>query len=256
MLIVDTIPILKDNYSYLIHDTDSDKTAVIDPAAIEPILAKLQHRQWKLDYIFNTHHHPDHVGGNLALQAYYGCKIIGSLIERHSIPGLDIGLNDGDQFAFGNQLLRVIATPGHTHGHLVYYFPYSGDLFTGDTLFIMGCGRLFEGTMIQLWQSLQKLKALPTTTRIYCAHEYSLTNALFALTVEPNNVQLQKRLSLIQQQYAIKQPTVPSTLAEELATNPFLREHHLNLQHNLKNTTQSPIEIFTQLRQLKDQFQA
>lgn len=254
MLEILQIPVLTDNYIYLIHDPDSKQTAVVDPAVAEPVLAVLKNLNWKLSYIFNTHHHGDHVGGNLELKSRTGCKIVAAKSDYHRIPGIDIGMQNGDSFALGQHQIKIIETSGHTSGHIVYHFPDDGLLFCGDTLFVMGCGRLFEGTAQQLWQSLQKLKKLPAATKVYCAHEYSLNNGKFALTVEPDNQALQTRVIEIKQLRRNSQPTVPSTIGEELATNPFFREHSLSIQKHLQMTGKTPVEIFTALRKLKDHF--
>jgi hydroxyacylglutathione hydrolase len=254
MLDIIQIPVLTDNYSYLIHDATTGETAVIDPAQAEPVLQVLHQQGWQLTYILNTHHHGDHVGGNLELKRQTGCQIIASSADKHRIPAFDRGVQDGDTIQLGTHTAQIIATSGHTNGHIVYYFADSNALFCGDTLFVMGCGRLFEGTATELWQSLQKLKCLPANTRVYCAHEYSLTNARFALSVEPDNLALQQKMARIQQLRAENLPTVPSTIAEELATNPFLREHSLSLRKQIDCITQSTVEIFTKLRRLKDSF--
>lgn len=254
MLKILQLSVLTDNYIYLIHDLDSKQTAAVDPAVAEPVLDAIKEHGWQLHYIFNTHHHGDHVGGNLKLKAQTGCKIVASRNDSHRIPGLDIGVSDGDCFQLGQHQIKIIETGGHTSGHIVYYFADDELLFCGDTLFVMGCGRLFEGTAQQLWESLQKLKKLPETTKIYCAHEYSLNNGRFALSVEPDNQALQTRMKNIKQLRADNLPTVPSTIGAELATNPFFREQSLSLQTHLKMTGKSPVEIFTALRKIKDSF--
>ena len=195
MLEIVQIPVLRDNYIYLLHDPVSGSTAVVDPAVAEPVLQALRERGWRLDYILNTHHHADHVDGNLQLKQYSGCRIIASQTDSGRIPGLDIAVNDGDRFLLGEQRLSVIATPGHTLGHSVYDWADSAALFCGDTLFSLGCGRLFEGSPAQMWQSLQRLKALPPATGVYCAHEYTQANGRFALTLEPDNAALLRRIA-------------------------------------------------------------
>ena len=254
MLDIIQIPVLTDNYIYLIHDPISGETAAIDPALAEPVLQVLNQRGWQLTYILNTHHHGDHVGGNLELKRKTGCQIIASKADKHRIPAIDKIVQNGDIIKLGNHSAQVIETAGHTSGHIVYYFAEDNALFCGDTLFVMGCGRLFEGSAKELWQSLQKLKALPPSTRVYCAHEYSLANARFALSVEPDNLALQEKMARIQQLRANNLPTVPSTIDEELATNPFFREDSLALQKNLHCVGESSVTIFTLLRQKKDSF--
>lgn len=254
MLKILQIPALTDNYIYLLHDLDSQQTAAVDPALAKPVLDALHEQGWQLHYIFNTHHHSDHVGGNLELKAQTGCKIVAAKSDSHRIPGIDIAVQEGDFFQLGRHQITIIETIGHTSGHIVYYLADEGLLFCGDTLFTLGCGRLFEGTAQQLWESLQKLKQLPETTKVYCAHEYSLSNGKFALSVEPDNPALLTRMANIKQLRADNLPTVPSTIGEELATNPFFREHSLSLQKNLNMQNKSPVEIFTALRKMKDSF--
>lgn len=254
MLKILQIPVLNDNYIYLIHDLNTQKTVAVDPTLAEPVLKVLKQQHWQLDYIFNTHHHSDHVGGNLELKTQTGCKIVASKKDSHRIPGLDIPVQEGDNFQFGEHQVTIIETYGHTTGHIVYYFAQDDLLFCGDTLFVMGCGRLFEGTAEQLWTSLQKLKKLPKATKVYCAHEYSLANGQFALSVEPNNHALQSRMTSIKQLRAKHQPTVPSNIGKEIATNPFFRENSQTLQEHLNMSDKTPLEIFTALRKLKDIF--
>jgi hydroxyacylglutathione hydrolase len=254
MLDIIQIPVLTDNYIYLLHDTLSGETAAVDPAVAQPVLDVLKQRGWQLTYILNTHHHGDHVGGNLELKQKTGCQIIGSAADKHRIPAIDRCVSDGEHITIGKHSSQVMETAGHTSGHIVYYFAEDNALFCGDTLFVMGCGRLFEGSAKQLWQSLQKLKTLPAETRVYCAHEYSENNAWFALSVEPDNLALQHKMTVIQQRRANNLPTVPSTIAEELATNPFLREDSPTLRKNLNCENNTDVEVFANLRRLKDNF--
>lgn len=255
MLEIVQIPMLVDNYSYLLHDEVSGETAVVDPAEAEPVLQVLAQKDWQLDYIFNTHHHWDHIGGNDKLKRQTDCQIIGSQLDKLRIPYIDRTVTDGDIISLGEHKAHIMMTPGHTTGHIVYYFAEDNALFCGDTLFVMGCGRLFEGTAAELWHSLQKLKALPSETRIYCAHEYSETNGLFALTVEPDNFSLQNKMYQIRQLRHQHLATVPSTIAEELATNPFMRTDSIALREQLKfNEQDDEIAVFARLRQLKDYF--
>lgn len=254
MLTILQLPVLNDNYIYLIHDPVSGETAAIDPADAQPVLDVLEQNGWRLTTILNTHHHGDHVGGNLELKQKTGCTVIAGLSDQNRIPGIDRGVVEGDVITLGKHLARVIPTPGHTSGHVVYHFADDNTLFCGDTLFVMGCGRLFEGTAEQMWHSLQKLKVLPAATRIYCAHEYTQTNGRFALTVEPDNRQLQQRMEVINQLRTNHQPTVPSTIEQELATNPFFREDSLALQETIKMVNKKPVEVFAEVRRLKDNF--
>ncbi|MDD5275690.1 MAG: hydroxyacylglutathione hydrolase [Methylovulum sp.] len=254
MYSVTIIPMLNDNYSYLIHDTESQQTAVVDPTLAQPVLDVLAANGWQLNFIFNTHHHGDHVGGNLELKQKTGCKVVAAQADQYRIPGYDLGVNDNEVVMLGNLAAHIIATPGHTSGHIVYYFADHGLLFCGDTLFVMGCGRLFEGTAEQLWHSLQKLKRLPEATRIYCAHEYTQANGRFALSAEPDNLALQQRILAVKQARENGQPTVPSTIAQELATNPFFREDSPALQKAIGLSGKSALDVFTELRKLKDRF--
>ncbi|TAN64958.1 MAG: hydroxyacylglutathione hydrolase [Methylobacter sp.] len=254
MLTILTLPVLNDNYIYLLHDPVSGETAAVDPAVAQPVLEVLDQKGWQLSCILNTHHHSDHVGGNLELKQKTGCTVIAGLSDRHRIPGFDRGVVERDVITIGTHSAQVISTPGHTSGHVVYHFSEDNTLFCGDTLFVMGCGRLFEGSAEQMWHSLQKLKALPESTQIYCAHEYSQANGRFALTVDPDNRQLQQKIELINQLRAKHLPTVPSTIEQELATNPFFREDSLTLQKTINKVKHTPIEVFAEIRRLKDHF--
>ena len=254
MLTILQIPVLTDNYIYLLHDPVSGDTAAVDPALAQPVLDVLDEKGWRLTTILNTHHHWDHVGGNLELKQKTGCKIIAAQSDRDRIPGIDISVSEDDVISLGQHPARVISTPGHTSGHIVYHFAEDGVLFCGDTLFVMGCGRLFEGTPEQMWNSLQKLKALPPATRIYCTHEYTQTNGRFALSVEPENRQLQQKMLEVRQLRAENKPTVPSTIEQERATNPFFRPDSISIQKTLGLESQPPLRVFTELRKRKDSF--
>jgi len=254
MLKIIQLPVLTDNYIYLLHDTETGSTAVVDPTLSQPVLDVLKQHGWQLDWILNTHHHHDHVGGNLELKTQTGCKVIAANADKNRIPGFDQGVDDGDVISIGQHTAKVFATHGHTSGHVVYYFAEAAVLFCGDTLFGMGCGRLFEGSAEQMWQSLQKLKALPGNTLVYCAHEYTQANGRFALTMEPENLALQQRMVEVDQLREKNQPTVPSTLQQELDTNPFLREDSLVLQQHINRVGETPAAIFAEVRRLKDHF--
>lgn len=254
MLEIIQLSVLNDNYIYLLHEPVSGETAAVDPAVAGPVLEVLDKKGWRLTYILNTHHHGDHVGGNLELKQKTGCKIVGALADRHRIPGIDVAVSEGETVMLGRAGFTVMTTPGHTNGHIVYYAAEEQVLFCGDTLFVMGCGRLFEGSAAQLWHSLQTLRALPPETRIYCAHEYTLTNGRFALTLEPNNPALQARLLEVQQLRAINQPTVPSTIAQEQATNPFFRVDVPAFKAALNCPDQPALAVFTEVRKRKDVF--
>ena len=223
MIDVVQIPVLSDNYVYLAHDQASGDTAVVDPAVAEPVLAAAAKRGWRITDIWNTHWHPDHVGGNLAIKAATGARVTGPAGEAARIPGIDRAVADGDEVRLGGSIARVIDVPGHTAGHNAYWLADEEILFCGDTLFALGCGRLFEGTAAQMHDALSRLGALPPATRIYCAHEYTQANARFAVTVEPGNAALADRIVAIDAARAQGLPTVPSTIALERATNPFMR---------------------------------
>lgn len=248
------IPVLNDNYVYLVRDPGSEAVAVVDPAVPEPVLAELSKRGWRLTHILNTHHHPDHVGGNLALKDATGCTIIGPEADADRIPGIDIAVGDNEGIDVGSQTARVFDVPGHTRGHIAYWFAGSKALFCGDTLFALGCGRLFEGTPAQMWGSLQKFLALPDDTRVYCAHEYTESNARFAVTVEPGNAALSERYAEIKTLRAAGKPTVPSTIGAERATNPFLRPASANLRATLGMAEADDVAVFAETRKRKDGF--
>ena len=248
------IPVLNDNYVYLARDPASQATAVVDPAVHEPVLAELQRRNWRLTHILNTHHHPDHVGGNMALKEATGCRIVGPKADRARIPGIEVALSDGERWSLGAEEAVIFDVPGHTSGHIAYWFADSAALFCGDTLFALGCGRLFEGTPGQMWSSLSKLLPLPDETRVYCAHEYTESNARFAVTVEPGNAALQERYEAIKAARAKGQPTVPSLLGEEKATNPFLRPMSGNIRLHLNMANADDVAVFAEVRKPKDSF--
>ena len=248
------VPLLNDNYAYLLHDPASGEAAVVDPSEAGPVLSALQEAGWTLKHILNTHHHPDHTGGNGALKQATGAKVVGPEKDRHRIPDLDIGLAEGDTYRVGNSTLRVLEVPGHTSGHIALVFDEDGALFSGDTLFSLGCGRLFEGTPAQMWHSLGKLRALPGAMRVYCGHEYTQSNCRFAVTIEPDNESLKHRAAEITELRAAGQPTIPSTIAVENLTNPFLRADHPELQAAQGWQGRGPVEIFAEIRRRKDSF--
>jgi hydroxyacylglutathione hydrolase len=217
------IPVLSDNYVWLLHDPASCETAVIDPAVAEPVLAEAGRRHWQITQIWNTHWHPDHIGGNDAIKAATGCKVTGPAAEAARISTLDRTVAEGDLVCLGDHEAGVIEVPAHTAGHIAYHLRDAHLLFIGDTLFAMGCGRLFEGTPAQMYANMRRLGALPPDTMVYCAHEYTLANGRFAVTVEPDNRALAERMTEVEALRERGLPTVPTTIALELATNPFMR---------------------------------
>jgi hydroxyacylglutathione hydrolase len=252
------ISALSDNYIFICHDGQSGETAVVDPAEAQPVLDWLDRQGATLTAIWNTHHHGDHVGGNRQLLQHYPQAIVyGSAADRDRIPGQQVFLSEGDAVTLGDRVGTVLFVPGHTRAHIAYYFPAAdpnqpGELFCGDTLFAGGCGRLFEGTPAQMVQSLSKLRALPDQTRVWCAHEYTLNNLTFALTVDRDNADLHQRFEQVRAARQQAQPTVPSWLGVEKATNPFLRWDVPALQIHGNST--DPVRTFARLRGMKDLF--
>ncbi|KQZ14758.1 MULTISPECIES: hydroxyacylglutathione hydrolase [unclassified Mesorhizobium] len=243
-----------DNFGVLVHDSETGETALIDAPEEAPILAAIERTGWTPGLILTTHHHADHVEANLALKDRFGLKIIGPRAEQEKIPGIDDTVVEGSTLAFGNEEVEVIETPGHTAGHVSYYFPQSKVVFTADTLFALGCGRLFEKPPEVMYESLKKLSELPPDTVVYCGHEYTLANARFALTIDPGNVLLQERVKKIEALRAEDRPTLPTTIGEELATNPFLRWADPAIRKNLGMEDASNDEVFAEIRKRKDNF--
>ena len=250
---IEMFPCLDDNYGFLLHDPVSGSTAAIDTPDAEVIASQLEARGWTLTHILNTHHHGDHAGGNLALKARYGCTVVGPASDPDRIPGMDQGVSESDRVQFGDFAIEVIETPGHTRSHIIYYVPAAEAAFVGDTLFAMGCGRLFEGSPAQMMTSLSKLAALPDDTAVYCAHEYTESNGRFALSLEPRNEALVRRMAAVRRCRAQGEPTVPTTLALEKATNPFLRTHSAELR-SAAGVDGPAVDVFARTRQLKDGF--
>jgi hydroxyacylglutathione hydrolase len=217
------IPVLSDNYVWLLHDPDTCETTVIDPAVAEPVLAEAGRRHWQISQIWNTHWHPDHTGGNAAIKAATGCLVTAPAAEAARIPTLDRAVAEGDRVCLGDYEACVLEVPAHTAGHIAYHIKEARIVFVGDTLFAMGCGRLFEGNAAQMHANMRRLAKLPPDTLVYCAHEYTLANGRFAVTVEPDNRALAERMAEVETLRARGEPTVPTTIALELATNPFMR---------------------------------
>lgn len=254
-LTIDQIPVLNDNYVYLMHDPASGATAVIDPAAAAPVTQALDRHGWRLSHILNTHHHGDHTGANLDLKAATGAQVVGARLDRDRIPGIDIEVGEGDSFLVGHVAVMVLETPGHTSGHIAFWLPQSRTLFCGDTLFSLGCGRLFEGSPAQMWHSLTRLRDLPDDTLVHCAHEYTAANARFARLVERDNAALAARVAEVARLRQAGRPTVPTRLAEERATNPFLRADRPELARAVgMEPGTDPALVFGELRRRKDVF--
>jgi hydroxyacylglutathione hydrolase len=240
MLEVVAVPAFSDNYLWLVHDQASGETAVVDPGDAAPVLAEVETRGWTISQVWNTHWHPDHTGGNLAIKQATGAPISGPAGEN--IPGRDVDLKEGDEIRLGDHVGRVIEVPGHTLGHIALIFDDDRIAFVGDTLFAMGCGRLFEGTPEQMYRSLKRLTSLPAGTQLYCAHEYTLSNARFAAHAVPGDTPIAERLAAVESQRSMGERTVPTTVAQELATNPFVRA--------------SDADEFARLRREKDSFRS
>ena len=253
MLNINIVPCLQDNYSFVIQDTETKTIAVVDPSEFKPINNFIEKKFKKIDYIFNTHHHFDHTGGNLDLKKKYNCKIIGSKKDEKRIPGIDIKLFDNENFRLGNIDFKFFFVPGHTSGHICFYSKNEKVIFTGDTLFSLGCGRVFEGTHSEMLRSLNLIKKLPTNTNIYCGHEYTQKNLDFCIKYETNNKLEEKKKWIISRLHQ-KQPTIPVTIKEELDTNIFLRCDNSKVKKSLHMENATDLEVFKKLRDLKDVF--
>jgi hydroxyacylglutathione hydrolase len=254
MLEVVQFPCRSDNFGVLLHDAGSGQTASIDAPEFDAIEAVLNARSWTLSHIFTTHHHVDHVEANLALKAKYNCQITGPAAEADRIPGIDKTVKGGDRFDFAGRRVDVIDCPGHTLGGISLHIRSEKLLFAADTLFALGCGRLLEGTPAQMWASLSKLMRLPNDTQVYCGHEYTLSNAKFALTIDPDNEALVLRAMEIERLRANNKPTLPTTLGVEKATNPFLRASDGNIREHLGMAMATDGEVFAEIRRRKDVF--
>jgi hydroxyacylglutathione hydrolase len=241
-----------DNYIYFLREPESGVTACIDPAVAAPVLELLQSRGLGLDWILATHHHVDHVAGIPELKEKTGCRVLGPAGERVPIAGVDQGLAEGERVTLGSTEALVIETPGHTAGHISYFFAADRALFCADALFSLGCGRLFEGSPETMWTSLSKLRELPDDTRVYCGHEYTLSNARFALTVDPDNRALRTMAARVERQRARDEPTIPSRLGDEKQANPFLRPDDPAIRAGLGMETATDAEVFGEIRRRKD----
>jgi hydroxyacylglutathione hydrolase len=249
---IELVPCLRDNYAYLVHDPDAGLCAVVDPSEPQPVKAALEKRGWKLTHILNTHHHFDHTGGNAPLKEAYGAEIVGPGKDRDRIPGIDVGVDEKTGWQFGRRAVRVLEIPAHTRAHIA--FVVDGAAFTGDTMFAMGCGRLFEGTPDMMWTSLSKLMQLPDQTGVYCGHEYTQNNGRFALALEPKNTDLVARMKDVDAKRAHNAPTIPSTIGLEKKTNPFLRPDSTEIRRTLGMEKESDVAVFAEMRKRKDSF--
>lgn len=253
MLDIHKFPCLNDNYGYLVHEPTSGQTVAIDTPDAQKYLAEAAAKGWTITAIWNTHWHPDHAGGNLAIKEATGCEIIGPAGEAEKIPGLDRAVKEGDVVDLGPLKARILDVPGHTLGHIAYVLEDADAAFVGDSVFALGCGRVFEGTMDMMWNSLSKIKALPPKTRLFCAHEYTESNARFAITIEPDNAALQDYVAWVKERRAEDLSTVPPVLEKELATNPFLRADVPDLQAAMGHPGDA-VATFAEIRGRKDRF--
>ena len=251
---VTTIPCLTDNYAYVISDNNSKIVGVVDPSEASPVVSFLKKQNLKLNYILNTHHHFDHIGGNLELKKIYNAKVVGFVGDKHRIPEIDITLSNNEKWIFGNKTVKILHIPGHTLGHICFFFEKEKIAFTGDTLFSLGCGRIFEGDHNQMLTSLNKIKKLPKDTMIYCGHEYTYKNAKFCIKYDSGNIDLKNKFEKIKKLRSSNLPTIPSKLEDELKTNIFLRcdQKDLKIKLNMKN--QEDLKVFRKVRDLKDNF--
>lgn len=253
MLEVHQFPCLQDNYGFLLHDDDSGETACIDTPDADAYLVEAARRGWQITQIWNTHWHPDHAGGNATIKQLTGCKVTAPAVEAPKIAGVDRTVRDGDIVRLGRHEARVIDVGGHTLGHIAYHLPEDGIAFVGDSLFALGCGRMFEGTPPQFWASLSRLRTLPAETTLYCAHEYTAANARFALHADPDNAALRSYAAEVSERRARGEPTVPMQLARELEANPFLRAADPDMQARWGKPG-DPVATFAALRSAKDKF--
>ncbi len=248
------VPCLSDNYAVILHEADTNTTVLIDAPEAAPIEKALDASGWKLTHMLITHKHGDHVEGIAPLKKKYGATVIGPRGEANEIPMIDTKVAEGDVVSVGNMKAKVFETPGHTAGHIVFWFEKEKLLFAGDTLFALGCGRCFERPPATLWESILKIRDLPGDTRLYCGHEYTLSNAKFSVTVDPKNAALKKRFAEIEKARAEGRPTVPSLMSVERETNPFLRPDHPDVAEAVGMRGADPAAVFTELRERKNSF--
>ncbi|KAM7465271.1 hypothetical protein LguiB_012833 [Lonicera macranthoides] len=252
---IELVPCLNDNYAYLLYDMDTGTVGVVDPSESAPIIDVLSKKNRNLTYILNTHHLIDHTGGNMELKERYGAKVIGSVVDKDRIPGIDIVLNDGDKWMFAGHEVLIIGTPGPTKGHISFYFSGSGSIFTGDALFSLSCGNLIEGSPEEMHSSLKKISTLPDDTNIYCGHEYTLSNSKFAMSIEPGNEALKSYASHLAHLRNKGVPTIPTTVKKEKSCNPFLRTSSTEIRQSLKIPTVATDEqVLATIREAKDKF--
>ena len=248
------IPCLTDNYAYIISDNDFKIVGVVDPSEAQPIISFLNKKNLKLNYILNTHHHFDHIGGNTELKKLYNAKVVGFFGDKHRIPGIDIALKDNEKWIFGNLGVKILHIPGHTLGHICFFFEKEKVIFTGDTLFSLGCGKIFEGDHNQMLNSLNKIKKLPQDTKIYCGHEYTYKNAEFCMKYDKGNSDLKERFEIIKKTRSKNLPTIPAILGDELKSNIFLRCDQSDLKNKLNMENCEDFKVFRKVRDLKDSF--
>jgi len=254
MIHIELISALSDNYIYLLHNDKENITSVIDPGEADPVIKVLKDKNWNLDQIINTHHHNDHTDGNAELKKQWGSQLIAPSYEKDRISNVDIFVSHDDIISIAGVDAKVIHTPGHTSGHVCFYMPEQKCLFSGDTMFYLGCGRVFEGTMEQMWDSLLKLKSLPDDTLVYCGHEYTLSNAKFSTYIDPNNQLLKQTCADINNKREKKLPTIPFLLGKEKKINPFLRADENSFNTSIGLNINNPTESFRKMRLQKDNF--
>ena len=254
MLKIFIINALSDNYIYLLRNEHKNITSVIDPGEAEPVIKFLNNKRWHLNEVINTHHHHDHVGGNKELKEVYNCKVIGCYNDQKRIPGIDIKLKDNENYNIGDSLFKVIDTPGHTIGHICFYFMDQNFLFCGDTIFSLGCGRLFEGSHEQMTDSILKIRSLPDCTKIFCGHEYTESNAKFAEFLDPGDDLLKNKITKIKKDRSLLKPTIPTILKEEKMLNPFMKFDNQQYLDSIKIENISDVENFKKIRTMKDNF--